>query len=286
MQPDQTPKQNFSSRENRNERSSISIIFSLLITIAAVILLVVLIIPNSKKNTKIDPRIESMLLSNSMQLSADTAKTGKVNDSTKQEIPKNEKENIKTNSVAKNSEIFYIGVANPITLSIEGFSADQLSPTLSGGSIENAGSPGKYNIFVSGGTQAVLSVSAKENGKTSKVETHTYKIERLPDPVTYFGNQKGNCQMSKTQILKQSKLDVKIEHFNLKTNFTVLSFILSINSNGTLTELKSTGPALTSAMKTALADTKSGDQLIFDKVIVKGPDGALRKITGVTVTVK
>ncbi|MCE2772288.1 MAG: gliding motility protein GldM [Bacteroidetes bacterium] len=182
--------------------------------------------------------------------------------------------------------VFYIGVDNPISISAAGVAPSDLQPSLSGGSMSPAGKPGSYIVRVTGGTEATINVGAKLNGINKPMGSFKFRVKRVPDPVAYVGNIKGDGQMTKAELLGQSGVFARMENFDFDLSFKVVSFVMSMNVNGAFVEKKGSGPALTGDMKSLLQGVKPGNKVFFEQVTVQGPDGSLRKIPGVNIKVK
>lgn len=182
--------------------------------------------------------------------------------------------------------VFYIGVDNPISISAAGVAPSDLQPSLSGGTMTSAGKPGSYIVRVSGGTEANLNVSAKLNGSAKSMGAFKFRIKRVPDPVAYVGNIKGDGQMTRNELQNQSGVFARMENFDFDLSFKVVSFVMSMNVNGVFVEKKANGPGITPEMKSLLGGAKPGNKVFFEQVTVQGPDGTLRKIPGVNIKVK
>jgi gliding motility-associated protein GldM len=182
--------------------------------------------------------------------------------------------------------VFYIGVDNPIQISAAGVAPSDLSPGLTGGTLTSAGKPGSYIVRVSSGTKATLNVSAKLNGSSKSMGTFEFRVKRVPDPVAYVGNLKGDGQMPKAELVNQSGVFARMENFDFDLKFTVVSFVMSMNINGVFVDKKSSGPGISADMKSMLQGVKPGNKVFFEQVTVQGPDGTLRKIPGVNIKVK
>lgn len=180
--------------------------------------------------------------------------------------------------------VFYIGVDNPVQISACGASPASLKPTISGGSLAASGN-GKYIVRVTGGVQATITVASGDSVGT-KLGVYKFRVKRVPDPVAYFGNLKADGLMTKAELGSQSGIFARMENFDFDIKFMVISFEMALLVNGKWKELKANGPALTPEMKAELRKVASGEKVLFDKVTVKGPDGTLRKIPGVMITVK
>ena len=155
---------------------------------------------------------------------------------------------------------------------------------MTGGSI--AKSENRYIVRVAGGTEAVISVSDNSSGNSKPISSFKFRIKRVPDPVAYVGNIKGDGRMTKAELMGVAGVFAKMENFDFDLHFQVVSFVMTMNVNGVYIEKKSEGPAFTPEMKSLLAMAKPGNLVIFDQVTVKGPDGTIRKIPGVIIKVQ
>lgn len=182
--------------------------------------------------------------------------------------------------------VFYIGVDNPITISAAGVAPGDLQPSINGGSMRSTGKPGQYIVTVSSGTKATINVGAKLNNVQKSMGSFEFRIKRVPDPVAYVGNIKGDGLMTKGELLAASGVFARMEGFDFDLSFSVVSFVMSMNVSGVFVEKKANGPAITPEMKTMLQGAKPGNKVFFEQVTVKGPDGSIRKIPGVNIKVK
>ena len=182
--------------------------------------------------------------------------------------------------------VFYIGVDNPISISAAGVAPSDLSPSLSGGQMRSSGKAGSYIVTVASGTEATLNVGAKLNGVNKSMGSFKFRVKRVPDPVAYVGSIKADGIMSKAELQATSGVFAKMDNFDFDLKFTVVSFVMSMGVNGVFVEKKAVGPAFTPDMKQVLAGAKPGNRVLFEQVTVKGPDGTLRKIPGVSIKVR
>jgi hypothetical protein len=183
--------------------------------------------------------------------------------------------------------VFYIGVDNPIEISACGVAPNGLRPTISnaGATMIANGRPGSYIVRVNGGTETTMNIALGDSSHTS-LGMYKFRVKRVPDPVAYLGNLKGDGIMSKPELSGQSGVFARMENFDFDLKFTVVSFSMSVLADGKWVELVANGPGITPEMKQAMAKVVAGDKVIFGKVTVKGPDGTLRKIPGIVVSVK
>lgn len=181
--------------------------------------------------------------------------------------------------------VFYIGVDNPVSVSACGIASDLLVLNISGGTM--SGARGEYTVRVPAGTEAIINVGAKDEGGLAKpLGSYKFRIKRVPDPVCYVGNIKGDGIMSKAEVANIRAIFPRMENFDFDVSFQVVSFDLTTLANGKYETYKSTGREVTAEMSSALASARPGDRLLFENVVVKGPDASIRKIPGVIIKVR
>jgi hypothetical protein len=180
--------------------------------------------------------------------------------------------------------VFYIGVDNPIAVSMCSVKPQDTEVSITGGTLTPSGRPGSYIVRVSGGTESTINVL--QRGNNMNLSSYKFRVKRVPDPVTYFGSIKGDGLMTKAELQSQSGIFPRMENFDFDLRFTVASFQMSALVDGAWKDCQANGPGITPEMKSIMTTVKTGDKVIFQNVTVKGPDGTIRKIPGVVVKVK
>lgn len=78
--------------------------------------------------------------------------------------------------------VFYVGLENPLSVSVPGVAPNNISVTCSNGSL--SGSGGNYIVKPSGGNECTITVSAKmPDGTSSNMGAHKFRVKQVPDPV-------------------------------------------------------------------------------------------------------
>ena len=91
---------------------------------------------------------------------------------------------------ADKMNVFYIGVDNPVSISVPGVAEENLKPTITAGTLTPKGG-GKYIVRVNQGTKATkVNVSAEVNGQTKPMGSAEFRVKTVPDPVAYIANKK------------------------------------------------------------------------------------------------
>ncbi len=185
---------------------------------------------------------------------------------------------------ADKMNVLYIGVPNPVSVSAPGIPLEKVHAFLSSGSI--SGNAGHYIARVSSPGKAIFSISGEIDGKQKTLGTTEYRIKRIPDPIAKFGGV-GSGRLSAGAIKAQAGVAAVLENFDFDAHFDVVKFTMSVNKARQLdlfTDVSS-GAGLTASMKNALQGISPRDRVSIDDIMVKGPDGAIRKLTnGITIT--
>jgi len=180
--------------------------------------------------------------------------------------------------------VLYIGVNNPISVSVPGTPTDKVRVSMSGGSISSAGA-GKYNVRVSSPGTARISVSAEvAPGKTQTLSSTEFRVKRIPDPIAKFAGKTGGS-MATVALKAQNALFAKLDNFDFDASFKVTKFTMILaKPRADAIVLSTSGGQLSSSMSSALNGIVPGTRVIFDNIVAVGPDGTSRQLNAVALT--
>lgn len=181
--------------------------------------------------------------------------------------------------------VFYIGVPNPVTVSAAGIPAENMSVSMSGGSITVDKRTGKGNVTVGAGTEATITVSAKIGAGTKSLGSAKFRIKRLPDPVGYCGGVKGDVFMKKGLLIASGYVIAKMENFDFDLKVSVQSCDVTANQQGDLKTISCPGGNLAPAMG-LLQSLKANQKVYIENVKARMPDGTTRSIPGLNIKVQ
>ena len=177
--------------------------------------------------------------------------------------------------------VLYIGVENPVSISVPGVPTENLSPSLSGGTLRPGKEKGEFIAEVKGGSEAIVSVSAKfmVDGKatTKNMGQFKFRVKRVPDPVAYIANKKDGL-VSANELIAAGAVIPKMENFDFDLQFRITSFDLSMNMQGDFITKSASGNRLTAEMASMLKSAKKGTKIYIEEVKAVGPDAVPRKL--------
>jgi len=176
--------------------------------------------------------------------------------------------------------VFYIGVDNPVDITAAGVPADQISASLSGGSLTARGG-GRYIARVKSGVKAVVRVTAGGRSLGSK----EFRIKRVPDPAAVIGTgayKKGGLIPQNT-LLALRGIRAEMENFDFELNYSIVSFSVTSTIGGFDETARSNSGAFTAQQKNIIRKAKRGGRVIIEDVRARGPDGTVRKLNDIVL---
>ena len=184
---------------------------------------------------------------------------------------------------ADQMNVFYVGVANPITVSASGISSNKLKVGVSNGRLESKGN-GKYEVFVSniGGT-ATITLS----GEGLPASSFPFRIKRIPSPVAYIANSMGGAIGDGT-LKVQRAIEPRLENFDFNAKCTIQGFVMRyIARRQDPLIVTNAGGSFGGEAAGLLAKAKPGDTYAFDNIKAKCPgDAAGRTINSISFNVR
>jgi len=180
--------------------------------------------------------------------------------------------------------LFYIGVDNPVSVSVPGIASEDLQPSVSGGSM--SGSRGKYIVRVTNPGECTVNVSARtRNGVKSMGTGVKFRVKNVPAPVAVFMGLSGTGVMSQVQLKHATIVVAELKDFEFDLKFPVVGFTVSMTVGGVVLDEPGNSATLNEKQKSLLAKAKKGMKVNIENVKWKRPDGKIIDIGGVGLKV-
>lgn len=184
--------------------------------------------------------------------------------------------------------VFYIGVPNPITISAAGYSVEDVSPSIPGATI--TGGKGHYEVTMNTPGEVTAVINAKDrnaNGAVKKVGEMKIRVKFIPDPVAKVGPKTSGGIL--TNVFKaQAGVLADLPNFDFDARFVVTSFQYSTlpKHSDLIGPYTVTGARWDSSKEVmqALSRAKPGDKVFIEEIKAKGPDGRIRTLSPITLT--
>jgi gliding motility-associated protein GldM len=184
--------------------------------------------------------------------------------------------------------VFYLGVDNPVTITASGIPLENLIASPSSNISMTKGVNGEYTVRPTGaaGTTGTIALSGKRSdGVVQNFGEKKYRIKKIPDPVMrYMGKTGGKIRVDLARIGLQ--LEAILENFDFDAKFDVISYTFVVILKGDESTYSIKGPFMKSNPNAinAMKALKKGDQMIFEDIVVMGPDKVQRKMGSITLT--
>lgn len=186
---------------------------------------------------------------------------------------------------ATKMNVFYLGVPNPVEISVPGVPADRIVPSTNNGRISPSGGAFVVNPTKEGTSQ--ISVSVREDGGVRSRGSKTFRVRKVPNPDATLAGFKSGATLAKSQILAELGPKAKMpDWFEFDLEFTVTGFTLATYIQGFYQELQATGGTFTTAQREVLRNLNPGAKLYLNDVMAVGPDGSSRNLGTVFIKVK
>ncbi|MCP3932282.1 MAG: gliding motility protein GldM [Bacteroidetes bacterium] len=183
---------------------------------------------------------------------------------------------------AENMNVLYIGVDNPIAVSVAGAPSEQVKVRGEGIKLKSLGNsrfhatserPGLAKITVSGG--GLL---------TREFE---FRVKRIPSPTVFLGDKNGGL-ISANEMKVYDRITPVLKNFEFNARCKVGSFeMVRAPRSADVQIAQNNGGKFNPTVKAIINKARRGDVFYFDKIKVKCPgDIRNRKVNGMIFTIK
>lgn len=182
--------------------------------------------------------------------------------------------------------VFYIGLDNPVSISVPGVPNERIRPTISsGGQLTSRGS-GRYYVRIQPGTtEARITVNADIDGTSRNMGTSTFRVRTVPDPVAYIANRREG-RISREELAVARAIIPRLENFEFDMNFEIASFVMATTVAGDFRPYRAESNVFTQEMLNVINTATRGQRFIFENIVTKpGPDGRTRNLAPITFTI-
>lgn len=173
--------------------------------------------------------------------------------------------------------VFYIGVDNPVSVSAPGFQPQQITPSISSGTITSRGEAGKYTVRVSEAGDVKITLTGKKDGDVSRIGSADFRVKRIPDPNIYAGNRKSGV-IGAGELRALTGIYAKADGFDFDVRFEIIGFEFTYKKarQNQLRIIENRGTLFNPEIKDILKNVSAGDQVWLDNIRVKSPDNTTR----------
>jgi len=183
--------------------------------------------------------------------------------------------------------VFYRGVPNPVAISAGSVPERDVVAQISSGNI-NRVRPGEYIVKPgSQGERATVSVFANVDGARRLMNRMEFRVKDLPTPDAIVQGIRGSeGNLSVGQLARLSEVRAEAEDFLFEVEYQVVSFTVAFQGSGGIWQYAhSENNRFTSRQKDIFRQLRSGQRIMIEKIRASGPDGRVRTLNNLTITV-
>jgi gliding motility-associated protein GldM len=192
---------------------------------------------------------------------------------------------------ATKMNVVYIGLDNPISVSVPGYSADQVQVSCSsGGRLRPDKQKGTYLLTVDGSSRDIsITASVRDSkGQVKKMGVTDYRVRPIPKPTPMLGSIDASGPQSAGVLKAATYVYASLKDFAFEgVKFTPVEYYLVFQPRkGEARAYKGNGQAVTSEMRAALSNVRSGDRITLAQIKANGPAGTVIIPTALAIEVK
>jgi len=175
--------------------------------------------------------------------------------------------------------VLYMGIPNPIKVSVDGVASQNLEVSLNNGRIEKSGDdflayPTKLDAL---GKNTSISVVANMNGVKRPMGAMVFRVKEVPPPVATIAGLNGGT-LKKEQLIAEDGVFAELRDFDFDLKFKVTQF--DITFAGTYVKTASSkSNKFTDEQRSFLSKLNQGSTIFIDNIIAKGDDGTTRPLS-------
>ncbi len=189
---------------------------------------------------------------------------------------------------ATKMNVFYIGVDNPVSVSVPGMADENIFPVITSGAVlvKKKGEDFNYIVRVPKGMrEAVISATAQYEGQTMNMGSRIFRVKRVPDPIAEIAGIKEG-EIEKNTLLAAGAIIPAMKDFEFELYFRVTSFRMGTIINGDWITRRSSGNRFTEEMINMIRDANRKQKFFFENIQAEGDDGTLRTLNSINLTIK
>ncbi len=177
--------------------------------------------------------------------------------------------------------VFYMGVDNPVSVSVPGVPSGSIEARISGAGnqlVPRAG--GGYNVRLSPNhnvnQNVTISLFARIEGSLRSMGESAFRVRVVPDPYAEIaGQQEG---VIPRDVLAGQPIIPRMRDFDFQMDFRITSFLMNTTVSGEYYEWRTSGNQQTAEMEAAIRRSNRGQRFTFENIQAIGDDGRTRNL--------
>ncbi len=187
--------------------------------------------------------------------------------------------------------VVYIGLDNPISVSVPGYAAADIKLSTTGGTLVPGPTRGNYLVKVdqSVGREITITASVRdEQGRMKEMGKQKYRVRQVPKPLPALGSIDASGTVSAGQLAATQYVMTPLKDFIYQNvQYTPAEYtIIYIPKGDVAKPYRGYGTAITPELRNVFRNARSGDRVILAQVRVDGPSGRVTLPSSLTLEVR
>lgn len=178
--------------------------------------------------------------------------------------------------------VFYVGVDNPVSISVPGVPSDKIYPSINNGTIKPARGGGYIVKPKTPGKTAKIKVLAEVNGDRKLMGDMDFRVKTVPDPVPKIAGKAGGIIGKNLLTAPGMAVIAEMEDFDFEMKFVVTEFSISTTLKGFNVEEKVKSYSISKKQKEIINAAPKGRKIYIEGIKAVGPDGIPRTLPTMT----
>jgi len=186
---------------------------------------------------------------------------------------------------ATKMNVFYIGVDNPVSISVPGMAEANLRPSISVGTLTRDATGKNWIVRVPQGQKTVISVDADVLGTQRSMGSAEFRIRRVPSPTAEIAGQVEGG-IDKSTLLAAGAIIPVMRDFEFDLYFEVKSFRMTTIVGGDGISKRGNNNRFTDEMISLIQNARKGQKFFFENITAEGPDKSPRSLSPISLEIK
>ena len=179
--------------------------------------------------------------------------------------------------------VLYIGVDNPLGISVSGAPGESIRASITQGSIAKQGNEWIAKVTTVG--NATIAVTATVDGQSKQMGSMLFRVKTVPDPQAKVAGKIGG-KIDKATLVAQVAVLAALDNFEFDMKFDVTSFTVSATIGQFTQTFPATGARISDQQKQLLNRLVKGGKVYFEDIKARGPDGKTRELPAIAFTIE
>ena len=186
---------------------------------------------------------------------------------------------------ATKMNVLYVGVENPIGLTVSGVPSSAVNAVMSNGNLTRSG-----NEWVARpntpGTNAVITVSANIEGQNRVMGNMAFRVKSVPNPMPTVAGLSGGRIPKATLAAQLAVVADMGKDFDFDLKFTVNSYSVTIVRGGNARSFDNREARFSQEIRQQFDGLTKGSKVFIEDIKAVGPDRRTRELSSITFTIE